>query len=373
MKILFLGHFHEDSGWSKGAINLVKAMDIAGLDVVCRSIKLTDTNKCYDTKIQELENKTIDNVDICIQNVLPHHLVKTDKFAKNIAYFVGESVKMKHFYWFNYLELMDEVWVPNSTLQQHLAAENIATKLSVIPYPSDINQYNAEKEKLYFGSNNYKFKFYYIGELNDRKNIESIIRCFHAEFSPYEPVSLVLKVKKFGSNKDKLKEEVKDMCDKIKKQMRLYSNLESYHEEIIITEDVHDDVISSLHRSCNCFVSPTHGEGWSIPSFDAMCYGNTPICSNEGGPKEFIDANDKNTGWLIDGMYNICNHGNPAFKELFTGADEWFMPSERAIKQAMRFYYEHRDTIDKTIGIKNAERFSYINIGKKIKDILNDC
>jgi glycosyltransferase involved in cell wall biosynthesis len=161
---------------------------------------------------------------------------------------------------------------------------------------------------------------------------------------------------------------VEGMCDLVKKELRIYPNTKDYGKEIIITEDLTEEQIKALHLSCDCFVCPTHGEGWSIPSFEAMCYGKTPICSNEGGPKEYIDLNNKNTGYLIDGVYDVCNHSDPAFGHIFTGREEWFHPSESEIKKAMRFYYDNRITsID---GIKQGEKFSFEKVGKIIKDTI---
>jgi len=37
----------------------------------------------------------------------------------------------------------------------------------------------------------------------------------------------------------------------------------------------------------------------------------------------------------------------------------------------MRFYYENRDTIDRSRGLMDAEEFSYANVGNTIKGILN--
>ena len=46
MKVLYIGHYKEDSGWSRAAINNILALDAAGVNVVCRDIKLT--NKPYN-------------------------------------------------------------------------------------------------------------------------------------------------------------------------------------------------------------------------------------------------------------------------------------------------------------------------------------
>ena len=76
-------------------------------------------------------------------------------------------------------------------------------------------------------------------------------------------------------------------------------------------------------------------------------------------------------GWCVDGSYGVCECPDAAFPEIFTGREEWFMPSESEIKKAMRYYFENRHSIDRKAGKKRAELYSYENIGNKIKDILN--
>lgn len=371
MKILYIGHYKEGSGWSKAAIDLILAMHSVGLDVVCRNIKLTDNNPKIDPTILQLEQKSLNNIDVCIQHVLPHHMVGTQKFKKNIAYFVAESNSTLYNPWMICLQNMDEVWVPNASLFNNLISDGLPEKKIRIVHHAANTSKKIPTEKLIFPDNN-KFKFYYIGELNDRKNIESIIRSFHSEFANFEPVSLVLKIKKYGLHSQDLVKYCEQICSTIKQELRMYKDTDSYHKELIIGDDLDDKLIEVLHNSCDCFVSPSHGEGWSIPAFDAMRMGKTPICSNEGGPKEFIDQNDPNTGKLINGIYSVCNHSDPAFMDIFTGREEWFIPSESEIKKAMRYYYQNRFNIDRTAGAKMAEKFSYQNVGNCIKELLND-
>lgn len=373
MKILYIAHYKEGSGWSNSAINQILSINSTDIDVACRNIKLTQyQEKNINHKLIVLENKPLKDIDVCVQHVLPHHIVGTQKFKKNVAYFFGESNTVRYNRWKKYLSLVDEVWVPNEMLKNNLIKDGIKV-VRKIPQAFNISDYeNVGAGRINFQENQYKYKFYYIGEFNDRKNIESIIRCFYSEFSKNEQVCLVLKLKKFGVNPAALRNHITNICNQIKKELRIYSNLQDYCKEIIITEDFSHDQIKALHLSCDCFVSPTHGEGWSIPSFEAMCYGKTPICSNEGGPQEYIDPNNKNTGFLIDGVYDICNHSDPAFPDIFTGKELWFHPSEAQIKEAMRYYYENRNNIDRTAGLINANKFSYESVGKMIKDAIND-
>lgn len=367
MKILYIGHYKEGSGWSNAAINNILALDSIGLDVVCRNVKLTPYHASLPDRIIELEKKDINNVDYCIQHVLPHHLVGTQKFKKNIAYFVGESTTIKYTPWAVNLKLMDEVWVPSKYCKNVLLDTIPENKIKIIPHCFDLTKYTQQYPKFNFTNHQDYFKFYYIGEINDRKNLDCVIRSFHSEFGQNEPVMLILKIKKYGIQPDQLFKQTNEYIKNIKTLLRIYPNIS---REVIITNEMDNSMIMALHQSCDCFVNPSHGEGWSIPAFDAMCFGNTPICSNEGGPSEFIS--NENTGTLVSGTYQVCNHHDPAFPDIFTGKEEWFIPNEIEVKKAMRFYFENRNKyFRQKAGLEQAQKFNYTNIANMIKDALN--
>lgn len=370
MKILYIGHYKEGGGWSNAAIDYIQALDSIGLDVVCRNIALTNTNAEVPEKILELENKSLHNVDFCIQHVLPHHLVGSQKFKKNIAYFVSESNTLKYNNWISHLNLMDEIWTANHSNKDVLENSYIEKPVKVVPHTFDMNKYNKHYDKINMYEINQKYKFYYIGDLNDRKNISSVIRCFHSEFCNGEQVALIIKIRKFGLDPQSLRNYFVNLSNSIKSRMRISSNIKDYAPELIISTDMSQEQINQLHNTCDCFINISHGEAWSIPAFDAMAFGKTPICSNEGGPRDFIDSNNKNTGSLINGIYNICDHSDPAFADIFTGKEEWFIPSEIETKKMMRYYYENRENINRNDGLVRASNFNYENVANKIKEYL---
>lgn len=373
MKLLYIGHYKENSGWSKAAINLIEAISTTDIDIVCRNVKLTNNEAIVPDSILKLEQKDLNNIDYCIQHVLPHHITGTNKFKKNIAHFVHEFDSIKYHQWNHNLKLVDEVWIPNNDSKIRLISDGFdENSLKIVPYAFDMSQYEDDRTRISFRDKNHTFKFYFICDIDNRKNIESIIRCFHSEFHTNEPVSLVLKVKKSGMHSSDLRKFIMKLCDDVKSKLRIHKDINNYNHELILTEDFTNEQMKTLHLSCDCYIGTTHGEGWGIPSFDAMCYGKTPICCNEGGPKDYIDRDDKNTGFLADGLMNICVHNNPAFRDIFTGLHHWFIPDEIQIKKAMRYYYENRDKIDRGAGLRRGEKFSYANIGSTIRSLLND-
>lgn len=374
MKVLYLGHYREGTGWAKAATDAILAMDRVGIEVVPRHINLTGIEYEVPSSIEKLEKNTVAGAEYCIQHLLPHHLVGTDRFKKNIARFEGETLNINMQPWVVQLEQMDEVWVPNSQSWSSLIEDRVFVKegIKVIPHPSDmVKFFGPSSQSIDIPNINDTFKFYYIGDLNERKNLLSVIKCFHSEFESHENVSLIIKVKKFGQAAADTVNQVNSICSAVKQRLRMYGKENYYRPEVVIGDDLPEDGIKSLHQYGDCFVCPSHGEAWSIPSFEAMAYGKTPICSNFGGPVDFIDAEDKNTGTLVDGQLAICDCPDAAFPEILTGRELWFNPSEVGIKNAMRYYYENRNSIDRKAGLRKAKEFSYESVGEKIKELLN--
>ena len=246
-----------------------------------------------------------------------------------------------------------------------------------MPHPCDIDKYRSKYQILNLPQTANKFVVYYMGDLNDRKNLESIVTCFHSEFDRDEDAILLLKVNKFGVSPEDLNKVVEDKLTRIKSSLRLYNNIAEYKRDIVITQMIDDHQVNSLHQSGDCFLCPSHGEAWSIPSFDAMAFGNTPICSNFGGPRDFITP-DAKTGKLINGIYQSCKSSDAAFPDIFTAKEHWITPCEMSIKRQLRKYYEEwknnpvsYKVKTRQAGLARADEFSYEKIGNKMKETLN--
>jgi len=286
-----------------------------------------------------------------------------------------ETLNINHLNWFYMMDLMDEVWVANETSKQALESHNITPQVKVVHHTCDVSKYKKRYPELSIPQSENTFKFYYIGDFNDRKNLESIVTCFHSEFEEDENVSLTLKFNKFGVSPQELHKKVVDYLLEIKKKLRIRK---SYKQEVVVTDKIPEDSLLALHQYCDCFVCPSHGEAWSIPTLEAMAFGNTPIASNFGGPCEFIDKENWRTGTLINGVYSCCKSNDAAFPDLFSSKEYWFQPCEKQIREQMRKYYEswHKDPVgysqrNRVAGLKQAEKFSYQNIGKILKEHLD--
>ena len=369
IKVLYISHAREKTGWGRAAIDNILALDTAGVDVVCRNIDLTGRHETPN-ELVKFERKECYDATHCVQHVLPHYLVGTDLYEKNIAYFVSETYHTNHIDWNSYLHLVDELWVPNPTMVSNLNREGI--KASIVHHCCNPAKYAVDYPEISIKDIDHTFKFYCISDFNDKKNIESVVRCFHAEFDRSEPVSLILKVNKYGKSEEWLKKQVENLCGSIKSRARLYNRLEDYHKELIITGRSSEDQIMALHQYGDCFLNFSHGEAWSIPAFDAMAFGKTPITPWLSGPSTFIkniEGQEYDLGATIPTVHTVCDSVDAAFPDLFTAKDYWSQIDESKAMVQMRYYYENRKD-RRSIGLKEAKKFSYENIGNRMKELL---
>lgn len=361
IKVLYISHLRENSGWSKAAQENILALDSVGINVVPRTIKLNQTNGFVPQRILELENQSSKNCTHVIQHVLPHHMEYNGNF-KNVGYFVYETfgLSKQASSWYSKLGLMDEVWIGN----QSTALEISAYKTKIVPHPTDITKYNKEYQKPQIDVLNGGYTFYTIADLNKRKNLSALIRAFHLEFTPNEPVSLVIKTSKYGSSPKDTADSVIASCNEIKKAMKLYRDVNDYHQEIILTSHFTDEQIYGLHQYCDCYVNTSHGEGFSLPMFDAFGFNKQLIVPSLSTMYEFPKCNGV---YKFEVNQDSIIGYDDTFFEIGTARESWLTPNIKSLARCMRKAYETRNV---KIQDRYLEKYSHTSIGNMMKDYL---
>jgi glycosyltransferase involved in cell wall biosynthesis len=369
MKCLYIGHYYENSGWGFAARQYIKALLSVGIDVVCRPIVLAG-GATLSEDILVCEEKPLDNCDVCIQHVLPHYLVYSSKFKKNVCIYATETSNFISSGWSQYINLMDEAWVICNQQVEASRESGVIIPIKVVPHATDVEKYSKPRVKMDLGGD---FIFYTISEWNTRKNIPAIIRAFHSEFDPSEPVRLLIKTNSSHFTPDKLAEEVLKTCNKVKGDLRLYPNLSDYKGDYIQTNYLSEDELMNLHYSCDSFVTASYGEAWNYPCFDAMGFGKFPLSTNIGGMADFIQ--DEYTGRLIEGHKTLVSSVNDTLPNLFTGREKWTSISIPELQMEMRQSYifskdkEYQDNVKRYSKIK-VNQYSYNQIGNLMKNNL---
>lgn len=389
-KVLFVGHYREaNTGWAKVTRDYILALDYAGYDVVCRPIKLNESNEKLPRRILELEAKDDSDCDTVIQCVLPHHMEYNGRFSKNIGVFFSEtdSIPLE---WSSKLRLMDECWVVNTQQEKALSDSGFAKPIHKVFPPVDLEKYNQAYEPLKTLKDSLagQFSFYWIGDFNRRKNLSAVVKAFHTEFTTNEPVSLVIKGYKFNTSPQDTVGLVKKLCDEMKTNLKLYPKINDYKDEVIIGDTYSDEEMFRLHATCDCFVSVPYGECWGASIVDAMGLGKLVITSQVGGPAEYTTGlNSIADDWQEYGLdvsnclaidsysqsQDDCFAMTEGFPFLFTAHEQWYAPNIPVLRNLMRQMY-NMDTKTRKSLRKNAtetvERFSYENFKERVNGLL---
>lgn len=367
MKVLYIGCYRDGTGWATAAINYILSLDAAEVEVVPRFVKLNEIDGQVPKRIAELEKNSDKNCDIVIQHVLPHHIDYNGMFEKNISLYVAETDNCKNTAWPERIGLMDEAWVPNNHLAKDFSRNsNIITKHFVIPHACDTSKYQKSYNKLDIAHLKNKFVFYYIGEITRRKNIGALLKAFHSEFSSNENVGIFIKGHLPGHSADESEAYLRDMSKKIKEGLKIYGDKSNYHQEVFVCDYLSDEQIFDIHNSFDCFVSSSFGEAWGIPIFDAMAMGKTPICCDNGGPKDFL----KNGGGILTGCRKEpCFGVLDSFDDLYTSNENWYSIDINEMKKNMREIFENSEKREKisSLGVAAAYNYSYMDIGTLMK------
>lgn len=372
MKILYISHHKEGTGWGQAAIDYIMAMDAAGLDVVPRAVKINRRSPNIPKRILQLEQKSSKGCDVCIQHVLPYMMEYSNKFDKNIALYATETDSFNSTSWSRYINNMDEAWVINSDAKKASLNSGVNVPIKIVPHASDISKFKRDYPVIDLPNSDTNFTFYFIGDMNKRKNLEAFIKAFHIEFGVNEPVTILIKTHSEGLSPEDCAAAVKTLCMRVKKELKLHRDVNSYKEDYIITDYLSEDSIYGIHNSCDCFVMPSYGEAWCIPAFDAMGFGKTPICTNAGGMKDFIGKG----GILVDGREEPVNDMG-GFFDLNNAKENWTSININALRKSMREVYNLYKTNNKRYfdmkknGFKEAKKYSYKKIGNLIKETLN--
>lgn len=191
----------------------------------------------------------------------------------------------------NIFQKADEIWTPSNFSRQAFVDSGIPfNKIQVIPnginpdiFTPEGNIYKLNTEK--------QFKFLFVGGTTYRKGFDALIMAYIKAFKKTDDVCLVIKAA--GAKTYYRNQSMESIITKVQENPG--------SPEIIYIEDdtLTENEISSLYRACNAFVSPYRGEGFSLPTLEAMACG-LPVIVTRGGATD--DFTTDETAWYINSM-----------------------------------------------------------------------
>lgn len=195
----------------------------------------------------------------------------------------------------------DEVWVPsNFTREAFLNSGIDFNKVQIIPNGINPEKFRPDGDAFMLDTNK-KLKILFVGGTIYRKGIDVLLKAYLTAFSSRDDVSLI--IKDMGGESFYKGQTAKEFIEEQK--------IKPEAPEIIYIEDyLKESEMASLYRACDIFISPFRGEGFSLPTLEAMACGLPVVVTGEGAAEDFItddfalriDALKKNIGNVIDGM-----------------------------------------------------------------------
>lgn len=223
--------------------------------------------------------------DVSLQVTIPNEWKLLAR--KNVAYTAGVETDTVPQLWREPVDGVDKIVVTSEHTKNSFLASGLGTeeKFAVINYPIRCNE-NAKIDMPL----EYDFNFLTVAQWSPRKNIEATITSFLEEFTN-EEVGLIVKTNiKNSSRIDR------EFCED-----RLSFILNHFPEDrkckvYLLHGNLTEEEMAGLyqHQNVKAYVSTSHGEGFGLPAFEAVCNGLPVISPNWGGIRDFCNIPVKN-------------------------------------------------------------------------------
>lgn len=372
MNVLFVGPYRQNDGWGMATKSYIRAVATKYPNLTIRPVFLASaSNNELEPDLLKYENTRYDTYDIVIQKTLPHCFFYDGRYKKNIGLTVFETNSLSNSECIANMNRMDEIWVPSNQEKKNLLKSGINKPIHSISQPLDtelLKKYSSHK--IGFSEIiNRTFKFYFIGEYVERKNLQDLILAFNLAFDINQPVSLIIKTSISGMSPHESYKAIENDLETIKKKL---SVSQRYKKEIIIPERLSDQDIIGLHNACDCLIAPSFGEAFCRPAAEALCLGKTPIVTDNTGMIDYI--NNENGFVVKSHRTPVFIDNRPLSKDfdIYTSNEYWYKIDIYDLISKMqnvyRLHKENKKDLEnkREIGRNSMDRFSYENIGKKL-------
>jgi len=385
-KILYIGPVRDFSGYATAARGYIRALHQAGADLVVRPVRYdqADPGTSYTpTDLEkELLSRDLNDVDVVIQHITPNEM-RPVSGKVNIAVVAWETTRIPK-YWVEKLNQFDVVMTFCEASREAFTNSGVEVPIYKVPHTFDIPTYNLDDiEPIKSPSDptllSDRFVFYNISQFSTKKGIDLLLRAYLGQFhGKKDDVILMLKTYVNMTGRNDEQKKLRDYINAVKQSMRLPE--EGYPNVMLVTKTLTDEQIKKLHVTGDCYVCSSRGEGWCIPAFDALTYGNQLVTTMWGGMGEF--AQRRAEGWSEQDQYYLPRantytvdyslepligqqHADP---ELYTSFDLVAEPSVSSLMKQMQAAYDDRDNIQPA---PDMTEFDYSQVGVSMLAVIN--
>ena len=366
-KTLILGPFKDMSGYASLAREYIKALlSVDDKGEYCLASVRYDSGRKTELEpelAKAHKNNISEDVDTVVQIVTPNEM-RPIPGKRNIAVCCWETDKIP-FYWSITLNAFDEIIVPCEHNKTAFEKSGVTKPIHVIGMPVFPNQYLLEDvEPLMIPEINEETTVYYnIAQWTHKKGIDAAIRAYFLAFQKDENVMLLLKgyvgMKSQAGDAQKVVGAIND----IKAAMRL----QKYPRVYVTDQTMTDEQLKQLHKLGDCYINMSRGEGWGIPPFEALIYGNDLITVHHTGMAEW--ANPEYC-WVVDSMLDSVHNMPHSDKFLYTANENWYEPNVLSGAEAFKTHHANAKKNNEEGRLLMCAKFDPKKLGKRFKEII---
>jgi len=221
--------------------------------------------------------------------------------------------------------LSEEIWTPSKFSRNAFVSSGIdPRKVHIVPNGADPGLFSPAGVSLELRTTK-RFKFLFVGGSIYRKGVDILLESYSRAFTPQDDVCLV--IKDLGVNTLYKGQTAQDL-------IREYQGQKGMPEILYLQEEYNEDQMARLYRACDVFVSSYRGEGFSLPTLEAMSSGLPVIVTGGGATDDFMD---EEVGWVINAERHAVGkkvYGHMLDREAFL-----LEPDKKHLEEVMRVAY----------------------------------
>jgi glycosyltransferase involved in cell wall biosynthesis len=239
--------------------------------------------------------------------------------------------------WVKQLNKMQLVWTFCRSAKKAMETSGVTTPIEVIPHPIDPGFFNPEigVSKPLLGPDRLplpedSFKFLSVFQWVPRKDPMRLLLAYLTEFKPEDRAILILRTFLAQTDVD----EVARSVAKIRQGILLPHP----HPRILLVPGILEDrEMGQLYRGADCYVTASKGEGFDLPTHEALACGLPVIVPKHTAYKDHVT---ENVGYFVK-SYPEPVHGQP-WAKWYHGDQTWNCVDIMDLRKRMREAYDNR-------------------------------
>jgi glycosyltransferase involved in cell wall biosynthesis len=294
-----------------------------------------DDSRLQRLSTHDLRNKKYAVLDIkkrptvWVRHQWPLRNQKPPRGAKWVIMYPWEYSTLPRAY-ADVVQQADEIWTASTYSRRAMLESGInADKVIVIPNGVDTDRFTPSGQRFPLRSTK-TFKLLFVGAAIYRKGVDILLEAYHQAFTAQDDVCLIIKEFASQTYKDQTAASL----------IAQYAAQPNVPEVAYLTDFLDEQHLAALYRSADVLVMPYRGEGFSLPTLEAMACGVPVIVTAGGATDDFVDDT---VGWRINAGHESVGYtiyGLPLDKEGFL-----LRPDLDHLIELMRDVYAHRDEV----------------------------